>query len=87
MPDTIKIMVQVITQTWIFFFPLPSIRMSFKSPVYGPLMAREPKLNLQKSSALDLARILFIQQGFTEHLPNGQHTCSPGNVSEETLSP
>ena len=51
------------------------------------LMAREPKLNLQKSSALDLARSLFIQQGFTEHLPNEQHTCSPGNVSEEILSP
>lgn len=85
MPDSIKIMVHVITQTWIFFPPLPS--MSFKSPVYAPLMAREPKLNLQKSSALDLARSLFIQQGFTEHLPNGQHACSPGNVSEEILSP
>ena len=61
--------------------------MSFKSPVHRPLMAREPKLNLQKSSALDLARSLFIQQGFTEHLPNEQHTCSPGNVSEEIFSP
>ena len=67
-----------------FFFPLPSTRMNFKSPVYGPLMAREPKLNLQKSSALDLARSLFFRQGFTEHLPSGQHVCSPGNVSEET---